>query len=129
MGGRLQLRVTGRKHPFSKLSVVTADIWDATISEKTNPMVSEMAEAKRAREQNISEGLENLSIIPRLWELAARWLEQKFTTFFLMNKFAMLQFGIANIEIDGIKWKLDCTGYLREDGKGKSQNYPTESGP
>lgn len=103
----------------------TADIWDATLSEKTAPVIVEILEANRARHQRISEGLENYSIIPRIWELAARWIEQKWTSFFLRFKFAVLQFPIVHIEVDGIKWKLDCTGYLREQGQGTSTTNPS----
>lgn len=122
LGGRLQLRIKARKTPFAKESVIITDIWDATISEKTNPIVAELVEADRARYQRISEGLEHMFIASRVWELAARWIEQKWTSFFLHFKFAVLQFGIARIEVEGVKWKLDCSGYLREQGSGMSHS-------
>lgn len=118
-GGRLQLRLRVRKSPFAKESVVLADTWEATISEKTHPLVKELVEAERARKQSITEGLGHMFIVARGWEIAARWLEQKWTSFFLKFKFAVLQFGIAEIEVDGVKWKIDCEGWLRDEGKGK----------
>lgn len=118
MGGRLQLRLRALKSPFGKETVITTDIWEATMGEKTVPMIAEISEAERARKQNISQGLEDFNIASRAWEIAARWVEQKWTSFFLRFKFAILQFGMTHIEIDGIKWKIDCTGFLKEDGQG-----------
>ncbi|KAL1613269.1 hypothetical protein SLS60_001501 [Paraconiothyrium brasiliense] len=117
-GGRLQLRLTGRKEPWAKDQVIETDIFNATISEKTRPMLAEIVEANRARHQSITQGLEHLSIPLKVWEIMARWIEQKWTSFFLRFKFAVLQFGIIHIEVDGVKWKIDCTGYLREQGAG-----------
>jgi hypothetical protein len=122
MGGRLQLHMKVRKTPFAKESVVVADTWEATISEKTHPLVRELVEAERARKQSITEGLGHMFIVAQGWEIAARWLEQKWTSFFLKFKFAVLQFGIAEIEVDGVKWKIDCEGWLREEGKGKTRH-------
>lgn len=116
-GGRLQLRLKVRKSPFTKETVVLADTWEPTISEKTHPLVREMVEADRARKQSITEGLGHMFIVARGWEIAARWLEQKWTSFFLKFKFAVLQFGIVEIEVDGVKWKIDCEGWLLDDGK------------
>lgn len=120
MGGRLQLRITARKSPFAKESVLVTEIWEPMLSERTFPMVEEMQEAQRARTQALSEGLENYNIISKSWELAARFIDQKWTSFFLKFKYFVLQFGIAHINLDGVKWKVDCTGYLREEGKGWS---------
>lgn len=117
-GGRVQLRLTGRKEPWSKDEVFNTDIWNATISEKTGPMLTEMVEAERARRQNIREGLEDYNILAKTWEIMARWVEQKWTSFFLRFKFAVLQFGIIHVEVDGVKWKIDCEGYLLERGAG-----------
>lgn len=122
MGGRLQLRLNVRKTPFAKESVVVADTWEATLSEKTYPIVKELVEADRARKQSIREGLGHMFIVAQGWEIAARWIEQKWTSFFLKFKFAVLQFGIAEIEVEGVKWKIDCEGWLREDGKGKTRH-------
>ncbi|KAF2254549.1 hypothetical protein BU26DRAFT_600223 [Trematosphaeria pertusa] len=117
MGGPLQLRIRARIAPFLKERVILADLTEATISEKTAPMVAELVEADRARNQRLTEGLEHLSILPRIWELAARWLEQKWTSFFLKFKFAVLRFGIAQVEVNGVKWKLDCSGWLLDEGR------------
>ncbi|KAJ4286268.1 hypothetical protein N0V90_013302 [Kalmusia sp. IMI 367209] len=126
MGGRLQLRLRGLKTPFSEESVITTDIWDATIGEKTAPMIAEIVEADRARKQRVSQGLEDVSILARVWEIAARWVEQKWTSFFLRFKFAVLQFGMTHVEIDGVKWKIDCTGYVREQGQAIDRIMPVE---
>ncbi|KAF2438894.1 hypothetical protein P171DRAFT_525979 [Karstenula rhodostoma CBS 690.94] len=125
-GGRLQLRLTGRKEPWSKDQVIETDIFNATISEKTVPMLKEMVEAERARRQNIKQGLEHMSILPKIWEIMARWVEQKWTSFFLRFKFAVLQFGIIHVEVDGVKWKIDCEGYLREQGAAVDRILPVE---
>ena len=119
MGGRLQLRIRGKKEPWSKDQVVETEIWDATINEKTRPILEEIVEAERARRQKITEDLEGFSLPGKVWEIMARWVEQKWTSFFLRFKFAVLQFGIIHLEVDGVKWKIDCTGYLREQGAGK----------
>ena len=125
-GGPLQLRITTRyvPLPFIKPNVFYANIGEATISEKTHPVVRELQEAERARRASVSEGLEGMFIIPRLWEILARATEQKWTSFFLRFKFAVLRFGNVALEIDGKKWKIDCTGYLREDGKGMFELVP-----
>ena len=120
MGGRLQLRIRGRKEPWSKDQVIETDIWNATISEKTQPIMQEIMEAERARRQKITTDLEDFSLLGKAWEIAARWVEQKWTSFFLRFKFAVLQFGIIHVEVDGVKWKIDCTGYLLEQGRGMS---------
>lgn len=119
LAGRPQLRIRGRKTPFAQETVIIADPWEMTISEKASPMVTELAEADRARNQRISEGLSHMFILRKIWELAARFLEQKGMSFYLNFKYAVLQFGIAQIDVDGEKWKLDCSGYLLEDGKSK----------
>ncbi|CAI6336070.1 unnamed protein product [Periconia digitata] len=119
MGGRLQMRIRGRKHPFAKETELLTDIWEPTITEKTYPMVKEITEANRARRQKLLDGLGGMGYLSLVWELGARFLDQKWTSFFLRFKFAVLQFGQAKIDIDGVKWKLDCNGYLLEDGKGK----------
>lgn len=117
LGGRLQLRLKGRKHPFAKETELVTDIWNPVISEKTNPMVAEILEATRARRQNIFDGLSKFGYFARVVELGARFLDQRWTSFFLRFKFAVLQFGQVKLDLDGIKWKLDCNGYLLEDGK------------
>jgi hypothetical protein len=81
-------------------------------------MVEELMEAERARKQNVFQGLEHESILSRSWEYSARWVHQKWTNFFLSFKFAVLRFGIAKVEVQGEKWKIDCSGWLLEDGKG-----------
>jgi hypothetical protein len=126
-GGPLQMRMTVRAAPWTKERVIFANLGGPTISEKTSPMVQELLEADRARRQNVSEGLEHLSIISRSWEYSARWVHQKWTNFFLSFKFAVLRFGIATVEVQGEKWKVDCSGWLLEDGKGtlhfSNENY------
>ncbi|KAF2867886.1 hypothetical protein BDV95DRAFT_610324 [Massariosphaeria phaeospora] len=116
-GGPLQLRIRARSAPMFRDRIIYAGIGEATISEKTLPLAKELAEAERARKQRISEGLEDLFIVVRVWELSARWIEQKWSTFFNRFKFAVLRFGIAHIKVGSQKWKLDCSGYLLEDGK------------
>ncbi|PVH93118.1 hypothetical protein DM02DRAFT_721844 [Periconia macrospinosa] len=117
MGGRLQLRMRGRSHPFAKETELVTDIWEPVITEKTNPMVKEILEANRARKQSLLDGLGDRGYLSAIWELGARFLDQRWTSFFLRFKFAVLQFGQAKIDVDGVKWKLDCNGYLLEDGK------------
>lgn len=117
-GGPLQLRIAAKAAPWTKEKVIYTHIGGATISEKTSPMVEELMEAERARRQNVFEGLGHMSILSRSWEYSARWVHQKWTSFFLKFKFAVLRFGIAKVEVDGDKWKIDCSGWLLEDGKG-----------
>lgn len=117
-GGPMQLRMTVRSAPWTKERVIFANLGGPTISEKTNPMVEELMEAERARKQSVFQGLEHESILTRSWEYSARWVHQKWTNFFLSFKFAVLRFGIAKIEVQGEKWKIDCSGWLLEDGKG-----------
>jgi hypothetical protein len=100
-----------------KPKVVIAHIGEATISEKIYPVVRELKEAHRARTASVSEGLEGVFIIARMWEIFARKTEQTWTSFFLRFKFMVLRFGNVNLEIKGGRWKIDCTGYLLEDGK------------
>lgn len=118
MGSPMQLRMTVRAAPWKKERVLYSNLGGATISEKTWPMVAELLEAERSRRQKVMQGLEHMSILPRMWEYAARWVHQKWTTFFLKFKFAVLRFGIAKVEVQGEKWKIDCSGWLLEDGKG-----------
>jgi hypothetical protein len=117
-GGPMQMRMTVRAAPWTKERVIFSNLGGPTISEKTWPMVEELLEADRARRQSVFEGLEHMSILPRLWEYSARWVHQKWTNFFLSFKFAVLRFGIAKVEVQGEKWKIDCSGWLLEDGKG-----------
>jgi hypothetical protein len=117
-GGPMQLRMTVRAAPWTKERVIYSNLGGATISEKTEPMVQELLEAERARRQKVFEDLEGLSILGRVWEGSARWVHQKWTNFFLRFKFAVLRFGIAKVEVQGEKWKIDCSGWLLENGKG-----------
>ncbi|KAF2030363.1 hypothetical protein EK21DRAFT_112085 [Setomelanomma holmii] len=116
-GGPIQLRMTVRSAPWAREKVIHSNLVGATISEKTYPMVEELLEAERFRKQRVFEDLGHMSILPRLWEGSARWVHQKWTNFFLKFKFAVLRFGIAKVEVQGDKWKIDCTGWLLEDGK------------
>ncbi|KAH3912280.1 hypothetical protein HBI56_005600 [Parastagonospora nodorum] len=125
-GGPMQLRMTVRSAPWTKERVVFANLGGPTISEKTNPMVEELMEAERARKQSVFQGLEHESIITRSWEYSARWVHQKWTNFFLSFKFAVLRFGIAKVEVQGEKWKIDCSGWLLEDGKAIDRLIPEE---
>jgi hypothetical protein len=121
LGGPVQLRLTARSAPWAKERVIYSNVGGVTISEKTLPMVEELMEADRARRQNVFEGLEHLSVLSRSWEYSARWVHQKWTNFFLSFKFAVLRFGIAKVEVKGEKWKIDCSGWLLEDGRGMLQ--------
>jgi hypothetical protein len=125
-GGPLQLRMVVRSAPWSREKVIYSNVGAATISEKTRPMVEELVEAERARRQNVFEGLEHMSIIARSWEYSARWVHQKWINFFLKFKFAVLRFGIAKVEVHGEKWKIDCSGWLLEDGKGMCRSIIAE---
>jgi hypothetical protein len=118
LGGPMQLRLTVRAAPWTRERVIYSNVGGATISEKTLPMVEELLEADRARRQNVFEGMEHLPVLTRTWEYSARWIHQKWTNFFLSFKFAVLRFGIAKVEVQGEKWKIDCSGWLLEDGKG-----------
>jgi hypothetical protein len=119
-GGPMKLRMRVRSAPWTSERTIFANLGGPTISEKTWPMVEELMEAERARRQNVfdSEGLEHMSAVGRFWEYSARWVHQKWTNFFLSFKFAVLRFGIAKVEVQGEKWKIDCSGWLLEDGKG-----------
>lgn len=122
----MQLRLTVRAAPWTRERVVMSNVGGATISEKTYPMVEELLEAERARRQNVGEGLEHMSIMSRSWEYSARWIHQKWMNFFLKFKFAVLRFGIAKVEVQGDKWKIDCSGWLLEDGKAIDRLLPEE---
>lgn len=125
-GGPMQLRMTVRASPWTKERVIYSNLGGATISEKTQPMVQELLEAERARRQSVFDGLEEFSILGRVWEGSARWVHQKWTNFFLSFKFAVLRFGIAKVEVQGEKWKIDCSGWLLEDGKAVDRIIPEE---
>ncbi|KAF1913923.1 hypothetical protein BDU57DRAFT_541294 [Ampelomyces quisqualis] len=125
-GGPMQMRMTVKSAPWSKERVIFSNLGGPTISEKTWPMVKELSEADRARRQSLFEGLEHMSIIPRLWEYSARWLHYRWTNFFLSFKFAVLRFGIAKVEVQGEKWKIDCSGWLLEDGRAIDRLIPEE---
>jgi hypothetical protein len=119
LGGPVQLRLTAKSAPWAKERMIYSNVGGATISEKTFPMVEELMEADRARRQTVFQGLEHASVLSRSWEYSARWVHQKWTNFFLSFKFAVLRFGIAKVEVKGEKWKIDCSGWLLEDGRGK----------
>ncbi|KAH7127002.1 hypothetical protein B0J11DRAFT_526963 [Dendryphion nanum] len=116
-GGPMQFRITTRKYPIFKDQVIVTNIGEPLLAQKIFPVARELQEAERARKQSLSEDLQDMSIIPRMWEIAARFIEQKWTSFFLRFKFAVLRFGIVKMEVYDTKWKIDCTGYLLEDGK------------
>ncbi|KAF2021954.1 hypothetical protein BU24DRAFT_488268 [Aaosphaeria arxii CBS 175.79] len=126
LGGPVQLRIRARILPFFKDQVIVSPFGEVTLDQKTYPVSRELQEAQRARKQSITDGLEGMFIIPRMWEISARFLEQKWTSFFLRFKFAVLRFGIVYIEAFDRKWKIDCTGYLLEDGKALDRLVPEE---
>lgn len=117
-GGPMQLRMTVRAAPWSKERVIYSQLGSATISEKTEPMVQELLEAERFRKQRVWDDLGHMNIAARAWEGSARWVHQKWTNFFLRFKFAVLRFGIAKVKVQGEDWKIDCSGWLMENGKG-----------
>ena len=117
-GGSMQLRMTVRTAPWTKERVIYSGFGGATISEKTEPMVRELLEADRAGRQRVWEDLEHLSVVGKAWEGSARWIHQKWMNFFLRFKFAVLRFGIAKVKVQGQDWKIDCSGWLLENGKG-----------
>ena len=123
-GGPMQLRMTVKAAPWTKERIIYSNLGGATISEKTEPMVRELLEADRAQRQKVFDDLDHLPVMERIWEGSSRWVHQKWTNFFLRFKFAVLRFGIAKIEVRGEKWKIDCSGWLLEDGKGV---FPTPS--
>ena len=118
-GGTLRVRIKARVAPMLEEKVIFANLGEVTMSEKTVPLVRELNEAERARRQNVSEGLEDMFIIRRGWNMTARLLDQKWTSFFLYFKFAVLRFGVTKIGVNGERWKLDCSEYLLEDGQGE----------
>jgi hypothetical protein len=119
-GATVQLRIKARTIPFSSEKTIVAMIGDATINEKTWPVRQELMEADRARKQSIANDLRGMFIVRRMWEISARWLDQKWTSFFLRFKFAVLRFGIVHLKVHGNSWKIDCSGYMREEGQGMS---------
>ncbi|KAH9868523.1 hypothetical protein J1614_007595 [Plenodomus biglobosus] len=125
-GGPMQLRMTVRSVPWAKERVIYSNLGAATISEKTEPMVQELMEAQRARRQRVWVDMEHLSLPGRIWEGSARWVHQKWMSFFLRFKFAVLRFGIAQVEVQGEKWKIDCSGWLLENGKAIDRLIPVD---
>ncbi|KAF2476475.1 uncharacterized protein BDR25DRAFT_321928 [Lindgomyces ingoldianus] len=118
LGRPPQMRIKAQQVPFfMRERVILTNIGEPLISEKTLPVVRELQEAERARRQNISEGLEDIFIATRFWILVERFFSQKWTSFFLRFKFTILRFGNVKIDVQGQKWKIDCSGYLLEDGK------------
>jgi hypothetical protein len=118
MGGPMQLRMAVKSAPWAKERIIYSNLGGATISEKCQPMVMELQEAERARRQSVWQDLGEMNIVSKAWEGSARWVHQKWTNFFLKFKFAVLRFGIAKVEVQGEKWKIDCSGHLLENGKG-----------
>lgn len=117
-GGPMQLRMTVKAAPWSQERIIYSNLGGATISEKTEPMVKELLEAERFRRQRVWQDMDKFSAMGRVWEGSARWLHQKWTNFFLRFKFAVLRFGIAKVKVQGDEWKIDCSGWLLENGKG-----------
>jgi hypothetical protein len=121
-GGPMQLRMTVKPVPWLKERVIYSNLGAVTISEKTEPMVQELLEAERFRKQRLWDDLGHMNIAARVWEGSARWVHQKWTNFFLKFKFAVLRFGIAKVKVRGDEWKIDCSGYLLENGKGTTSS-------
>ncbi|KAJ4326384.1 hypothetical protein N0V94_000059 [Neodidymelliopsis sp. IMI 364377] len=126
MGGPMQLRMAVKSAPWAKERIIYSNLGGATISEKCQPMVMELQEAERARRQSVWQDLGEMNIVSKAWEGSARWVHQKWTNFFLKFKFAVLRFGIAKVEVQGEKWKIDCSGHLLEDGKAIDRILPEE---
>jgi hypothetical protein len=124
IGHAVRLRITARTVPFAKDKVIFADLGASSIDQKTMPVTTELREATRARNADITEGLEGVFIVRRGWEIAARFIEQKWTSFFLRFKFAVLRFGIVKLKVNGDTWKIDCEGYLLENGQGMATLCP-----
>ncbi|KAF2110157.1 hypothetical protein BDV96DRAFT_584478 [Lophiotrema nucula] len=124
--GPTQLRIRAKivPFPYPPEREIIVNLANVTLSEKTGQIVAELKEADRARRQNISEGLEGMFITRRGWELLARFIEQKWTSFFLMFKFNVLRFGIVRIEVNDQKWKVDCSGYMLEEGRAIDRLIP-----
>jgi len=116
-GGPITLRMAVRPAPWAKEQTLFASLGQVSISEKTEPLVRELAEAERARRQRVWVDMDELSLLGRVWEGSSRWVHQKWISFFLRFKFAVLRFGIAEVEVQGQKWKIDCSGWLMEDGR------------
>ncbi|KAI4629844.1 uncharacterized protein J4E87_003031 [Alternaria ethzedia] len=125
-GGPMQLRLVVKPVPWLKERVIYTDLGKATISEKTEPMVAELLEAERFKRQKLWDDLGHMNIAARVWEGSARWVHQKWTNFFLKFKFAVLRFGIAKVKVRGDEWKIDCSGYLLENGKAVDRIIPEE---
>ncbi|KAF1933917.1 uncharacterized protein M421DRAFT_414969 [Didymella exigua CBS 183.55] len=126
MGGPMQLRMAVKQAPWSKERIIYSNLGGATISEKCQPMAVELQEAERARRQSVWQDMDNMNILSKAWEGSARWVHQKWTSFFLKFKYAVLRFGIAKVEVQGEKWKIDCSGYLLENGKAVDRIIPEE---
>ncbi|PSN70235.1 hypothetical protein BS50DRAFT_632148 [Corynespora cassiicola Philippines] len=117
IGGPLQLRIRAKPAPFLKEKVILAHIGEVTLSEKSMPMVTELKDLEEFRKQKVSEDLGDGFILVRGWELSARYIYKKWTMFFNRFKHVVLSFGIVRLNHADHKWKIDCTGYLLEDGK------------
>ncbi|CAN9317545.1 unnamed protein product [Alternaria alternata] len=125
-GGPMQLRMTVKPVPWLKERVIYSNLGAVTISEKTEPMVQELLEAERFSKQRLWDDLGHMNIAARVWEGSARWVHQKWTNFFLKFKFAVLRFGIAKVKVEGDEWKIDCSGYLLENGRAVDRIIPEE---
>jgi hypothetical protein len=119
---RVQLRIKTRSFPWAGDKVYTTNIGETSIREKLNPIKKELDEAARARKQSILEGLEHMSILKRVTVIAGRWIDQTWTSFFLNFKFAVLRFDVVKFNVQGETYKLDCSGYMLEDGLGMLPN-------
>ncbi|KAF2275988.1 uncharacterized protein EI97DRAFT_433921 [Westerdykella ornata] len=113
----VQFRIRARTAPFLADKVIVANVGEVTISQKTSPVAAELIAADRYRAQRITEGLESEFFLNRWFEIATRFVEKRWTSFFLNFKFAVTKFRYVPIEVHGDKWKVDCSAYLREDGQ------------
>jgi hypothetical protein len=126
-GGPLQLRIKTRLVPWFQDKITTSTFNQASLDQKTWLVTRELQEAERARRQNVAQGLEGVFITTRLSIILGRFIEQKWTSFFLYFKFAVLRFGNVWLEVHGTRYRVDCSGYMREDGKGMFHNVSVES--
>ncbi|RMZ69773.1 hypothetical protein GMOD_00010188 [Pyrenophora seminiperda CCB06] len=118
--GALQLRFFVRAVPWGRERVVRCSLGGATLTEKTEPLVRELVAAESFMKQDVWEDLRGLGGGRRVWTGLERWVYQKWMEFFLRFKFAVLRFGIAGVRVGGGReeWKVDCSGFLLEGGKG-----------
>ncbi|ORY19718.1 hypothetical protein BCR34DRAFT_670211 [Clohesyomyces aquaticus] len=118
IGRAPQMRIRSRTAPIIMPEwVQIVDIGEPMLDRKVYPVVRELLEANRARTQSLTDDLVDVHPINRFWIVVARFFNQKWTSFFLRFKFAIFRFGYVKIDVQDRRWKIDCTGYLLEDGR------------